>query len=67
MTFVTDRQPEKRPKGSIGDKRQNDDYTEIFKGRFNYYYAQFFSKTFPTVSFHNTEEMTFVKDDKKER
>ena len=31
VTFVTDRQPEKRPKGSIGDKRQNDDYTEILK------------------------------------
>ena len=37
VTFVTDRQPEKRPKGSIGDKRQNDEYTKIFKGRFKYY------------------------------
>ena len=50
VTFVTDRQPEtrpikkepvtentSRPKGSIGDKRQNDEYTKIFKGRFKYY------------------------------
>ena len=25
VTFVTDRQPEKKPEGSIGNKRQNDD------------------------------------------
>ena len=50
MTFVTDGQPERRPtkkepvtkgtgrpKGSIGDERQNDEYTKIFKGRFKYY------------------------------
>ena len=37
VTFVTDRQPEKRPKKSIGDKRQNDDYMKILKGRFKYY------------------------------
>ncbi len=50
VTFVTDRQPEKRPtkkepvtkgtgrpKGSTGDERQNDDYTKMFRGRFKYY------------------------------
>ena len=50
VTFVTDGQPERRPtkkepvtkgtnrpKGSIGDKRQNDDYMKILRGRFKYY------------------------------
>ena len=50
VTFVTDGQPERRPtkkepvtkdtnrpKGPIGDKRQNDDYMKILKGRFRYY------------------------------